>query len=175
MKPTLILICSLAVTACSASTGNDRPTTPLDAKHDAINEDAALAPLHVRWQLLSDEGGRLRISAVVAHLAVLRVPIDVRVEVPAGLQPVSGPTAFQLEANLKPGETVTTLEFAYSRIPQGDLKLIAHASGSGMGIHATDVYRFGRSAPQPPRPQPSGPNIKAGNVDLGPAIQIDKK
>jgi hypothetical protein len=175
MKPLFVLACGLAATACSANAGNGVPTSTPDAQHMMVAEDAAQAPLLVRWQLLSDVGGRLKISAVVLRRTVLRVPIDVQIEVPPGLQVVSGSTRFRLEANLQPGESVATLEFAYSETPPGDLKLIADVSGPGMGVHATDAYRFGRPAPQPVRPQPSGPNNKVGNVDLGPAIQIDKK
>ena len=175
MKPIHVLACSLAVIACSASTGNGRAAAQPDAAQNAVSEDAARTPLFVRWQMLSDEGGRLRISAVVVRRTLLRVPIDVHVEVPPGLQLVAGTTAFQLEANLQPGETVSTLEFTYSGTPSKDLKLIADASGTGMGVHATDVYRFGRPAPEAPRPQPSGPINKVGDVDLGPAIEIDKK
>lgn len=175
MKPTYVLACSLAVIACSASTGNGRAAAQPDAANNVVAEDAARVPLLVRWQLLSEAGGRLRISAVVVRRSLMRVPIDVHVEVPPGLQLVSGTTAFQIEANLQPGETVNTLEFTYSSTPSEGLKLVADARSSGMGVHATDVYRFGRPAPQQPRPQPSGPNNKVGDVDLGPAIQIDKK
>jgi hypothetical protein len=176
MKPIIIFACILAATALVAqppATGkapNSRPRHPV-----AVNPDAARAPMLVRWQLLSDNGGRLRISAIVVRKALLRVPIDVQVEVPPGLQLVSGTTTFRLEANLPPGETVATMEFVYSRAPREDLKLTAHATGPGMGVHATDVYRFGRPAPHPPRPQPSGPSNKVGDVDLGPAIEIEKK
>jgi hypothetical protein len=175
MKPIIILAYIVATTACSANTSNGKSTSQPNAQPVAVNADAARAPMLVRWQLLSDNGGRLRISAIVVRRALLRVPIDVQVEVPPGLQLVSGATTFRLEPNLPPGETVATMEFFYSRAPLEDLKLTAHANGPGMGVHATDVYRFGRPAPQPPRPQPSGPNNKVGDVDLGPAIEIEKK
>ena len=176
MNLILVLLSGLTAIACSANSGNAKTPPPRVAEYDAgTDQDAPQAPLLVRWQLISDEGGRLRISSVIAHRAVLGVPVDVQIEVPDGLQLISGETSFQLEANVPPGEAVNTLEFTYASTPPGDLKLVANVSGPGMGVHAVDVYRFGRAPPTQPRPQPSGPGNKIGNVDLGQPIQIDKK
>ncbi len=171
MKPTLMLACSLLMTACCTNRAKAEPVATTENAPQI--EDAPRTPLWVKWNVLSNEGGRLRIAAVVVRRARLNVPIDVHIEAPDGLELVSGTPAFQLDGNLEPGETVSTLEYNYRDAPTDDLKLIADITGSGMGVHATDVYRFGRTAPQP-RPRPSGPHIKVGNTDLGPAIQIDK-
>jgi hypothetical protein len=169
-------LCFLLVTACTTnSSAANRATPPPEASTTAVEPDAARAPLLVRWQVLSDTGGTLRVSAVVTRKAKFRVPIDVQVNVPEGLRLVSGETSFQLGADLQPGETVAALEFTYTTIPQGDLQLVASASGPGMGVRAADAYRFGRPEPVPPRPQATGPAVKVGNVNLGPSIPLDGK
>ena len=175
MKPMTILACLLAATACSSNGPSPKIAVARDVARAGSGEGAPEAPLQLRWQVLSDAGGRLSIAAVVVRKAVLDSPIDVHVEVPAGLHLVSGQTSFQLPPNAQPGETTTTFEFTYATVPAGDLKLVADLSGGAMGVHATDTYRFGRPEPQPVRPQPTGPSIKIGDTDLGPAIQIDTK
>jgi hypothetical protein len=168
-----LAVCCLSLTACTTASSS-RPAAPESAT-PAVGEDAARAPLFVHWQLLSDEGGRLRVSAVVVRKATFRVPIDVRVEVPEGLQLVSGQTAFQIAPGLTPGETTSTLEFTYLSAPRTDLKLVAHASGPGMGVQATGVYRFGRAESKATPPQPTGPAVQVGNLNLGPSIPIEAK
>jgi hypothetical protein len=117
----------------------------------------------------------LRIAAVIDQKAVFDLPIDVRVELPTGLQLVSGQPAFQMPPSTQPGETTVTFEFTYAAVPSGDLKLVADVSGAAMGVHATDTYRFGRAEVPAVVPQPTGPSIKLGDTDLGPGIQIDKQ
>jgi len=168
-------LCLLMLGCTVTSNTAARPTAPDAPPESATSKDAAQAPLLVRWQIQSDTGGHLRVLAVVSRKATLRVPIDVRVEVPAGLHLVSGETAFQLKANLEPGETIATLEFSYTTPPDGELRLIAHASGPGMGVQATDAYRFGRPQQTKPLPQATGPTHKIGTVDLGPSVPLDNK
>ncbi len=175
MKPTILLACLLTATACSSNGPSPKVAVARDVARTGSGEGAPETPLQVRWQVLSDAGGRLSIAAVVERKAMLSSPIDVHVEVPTGLQLMSGQTSFLLPPNVQPGETTTTFEFSYAAAPAGDLKLVADLSGGAMGVHATDTYRFGRPEPQPVRPQPTGPSIKLGDTDLGPAIQIDKK
>jgi hypothetical protein len=129
----------------------------------------------VRWAPISDSGGRLRLEGHIELKALLAAPVNVHVEIPRGLELVSGETAFQIPADTTPGDVVRAFEFAYQEAPVEDLKLVADLSGGTFGVHAADAYRFGRHEPQPVRPQPTGPSIKLGDTDLGPAIQIDKK
>jgi hypothetical protein len=173
MKLALFLALCLSVVACQASASD--AATSATAAGATVSESAAQVPLIVAWHVQSDTGGRLRITAVLTRRSTLHVPIDVHIEVPPGLQLVSGTTDLKLEPNLPPGQTEVALEFQYSTPPQTDLKVVALASGSGMGIHAADSYRFGRPAQPAPHPQPSGLDHHFGNVDLGPAVPIEQK
>ena len=173
MNPSCYLAFFLSTVACQ--TGARDAATSATAASATASESAAQTPMFVRWQVQSDSGGRLLITAVLTRRASLRVPIDLHVEVPQGLQLVSGPTDLKLEPNLPPGQTEVALEFQYSTPPAGDLKVIAVANGNGMGVHATDAYRFGRPAPTSAQPQPGGTSHRIGNVDLGPAVPLDSK
>jgi len=171
----LVLLASLLAGGCALDGRNDKPAALPSPAPIVTADNAPKAPVRIRWRVLSDQGGRLKIEAVLERLVPLRVPVTVRVEVPPGLQLLSGATSFEIPADAPPGETSMPLEFSYADVPPTDLKVVADAFGYSMGVHAADTYRFGRPEPQPVRPQPSGPNIKVGNTDLGPAIQIDKK
>jgi hypothetical protein len=163
----------LSTVACQ--TGTRDAATSATAASATASESAAQTPLFVRWQVQSDSGGRLLITAVLTRRASLRVPVELHVEVPQGLQLVSGSTDLKLEPNLPPGQTEVQLEFQYATPPAGDLKVVAIASGNGMGVHATDTYRFGRAAPASTQPQPGGATHRIGNVDLGPSVPLDNK
>ena len=133
-------------------------------------------PVRVRWNVISDAGGRLLVDAVVVRRAPLRFPVSVRVRVPAGLTWVSGPTRFEVPADGQTGESMTRLEFSYRGAPPaGDLELVGDAGdpGAGVGIHAADAYRFGRTV-DVKKPAPSGPDVKIGDKNLGPAVPIGK-
>ncbi|SRR6266849_3894410 len=171
-KSTLTVVVMLV--ACS--TASNAPTPIAPSRHsEAASNAAPQTPMRVRWNVLSDHNGHLAIEAIVERRASLSFPVSVRVEIPPGLSLVSGLLQFEVPADGQTGESATRLEFTYSgAAPTGDLMIIADAHAPGVGIHATDVYRFGRIEPAQVRPQPSGPNIKVGDKDLGPAIQIDR-
>lgn len=163
-----ILVLSL-VAACAAAAPEATGAPP------AATETAAPEiPVRVRWNVVSDAGGRLVVDAVVMRRASLRFPVSVRVVVPAGLTWMSGPTRFVVPADGRTGESMTRLEFSYRGAPPaGDLELVGDAGEPGVGLHATDAYRFGRTV-DVKRPAPSGPAVKIGDKDLGPAVPIGK-
>jgi hypothetical protein len=157
------------VAACAAAGPAPTPAPP-----PAGESLAPEIPVRVRWKVISDEGGRLVVDAIVERRAPLSFPVSVRVEAPPGLTLASGAMQFQVPADGATGETARRLEFTYAGSPpSGDLNLVGDGGQTGVGIHATDAYRFGRTAPVK-RPEMSGPNIKFGDKDLGPAIPIRK-
>lgn len=157
------------VAACAAA-APEATGAPQAATETAAPE----FPVRVRWNVVSDAGGRLVVDAVVGRRAPLRFPVSVRVVIPAGLTLMSGPTRFEIPADGRTGESMTRLEFSYRGAPPaGDLQLIGDAGETGAGMHATDAYRFGRTV-DVKRPAPSGPDVKIGDKDLGPAVPIGK-
>ncbi len=173
----LILLALLPLSsACRTSGPNGTPPAQLsEPERVASAETAPQSPLLARWQVLSDAGGRLRISAILDRKVAFVVPIEVQVRIPSGLRMLSGQSSFQVPPNTPPGETSVTFEFAYTSVPTADLNLVADVGSNAMGVHATVSYRFGRREPEPIRPERSGPNVKFGTTDLGPAIETDKK
>ncbi len=171
----LMLLASFVAVGCTMG-GRDGKTAVRAEQHALdIPRDGPQSPLVVQWKVNSDQGGTLRIDAVLTLRSALPLPVSVHVEMPPGLELVSGQTSFEIPANTDPGDTVASFTFQYASTPSLNLKVVADASGPTMGVHATDEYRFGRPEPQPVRPQPTGPTIKIGDTELGPAIQIDNK
>jgi hypothetical protein len=149
------------------------PTQSESGPAKELTPDAPQTPLRVRWKVLSDSGGRLVADAVVERRAQLRFPVEVRLSLPEQLTLVSGTAPFVVPADGQTGELVRRFEFAYTGSPPpGDLMLIADARDTGLGIHATDSYRFGRHS-ETKKPQTTGPGIFYGDKDLGPAIPLE--
>ncbi len=170
MRLALLTIAASLAAACAAAA----PGPADDGTARAADNAAPELPLRVRWRVISDAGGRLVVDAIVVRRAQLRFPVSVRVQVPAGLTLVSGPPAFVVPADGRTGESVTRLELSYHGAPPaGDLELVGDAVGTGVGIHATDAYRFGRNV-EVKRPAPAGPSVKIGDKDLGPAVPIGR-
>lgn len=171
----LLAATAIALLACapSASVGGRSPgqgsSPPAEAAH------APQTPMTAKWRVVSDAGGKVKLLAVISRFAELRSPVDVTVRVPPGVEHIGGRALFRLMDAAEQEETVEEFEFAYAKPPTEDLVLEAHAERSGMGIHAADVYRFGRPEPKKEYVKPSGADVQVGNVNLGPAIQLQKK
>jgi len=166
----LLTIAVPLVAACAAAA----PAPAANGAVPATETAAPEIPLRVRWSVVSDAGGRLVVDAVVLRRAQLRFPVSIRVQIPAGLTLMSGPAKFEVPVDGQTGESVTRLEFSYQGAPpSGDLELVGDAVDPGVGIHATDSYRFGRKV-DVKRPEPTGPNVKIGDKDLGPSVPIGK-
>ncbi len=170
-QPALVTLVVL-VAACSSGTvaAAIAPSGDHGAASPAV--DAPQTPLRVRWNVLSDRNGHVVAEAVVERRAVLRFPVVVRVEAPEGLSLVSGRPQFTVPVDGQTGAMTIPMEFAYSgSAPKGDLKLLADAGDLGIGIHASDVYRFGRRV-EAKKPESAGPRMQLGDKDLGPAIPL---
>jgi hypothetical protein len=166
----IVLSAAVLVAGCTPSRPLEKASPP--AAEIAADDAAPRAPLLVRWQLVSDANGSLKVEAVLERRVTLRTPVTVQIEVPAGLQLVSGQTALEIPAGAAPGSTSLPLEFRYAGTPPDDLRLVADSAGAKLGVHAVASYRFGRPEPAQARPTPSGPSLKAGGLDLGPSVQI---
>jgi hypothetical protein len=168
LRPAVFAIAITGVAACAAS-------GPAPSVAPQVTETAAAEiPVRVRWNVISDRDGRLVVDAVVERRARLGFPVSVTVDIPKGLALASGPSRFEIPDDGQTGESVTRLEFTYAgRPPAQDLRLVGDGGQTGVGVHATDSYRFGRSV-EAVKPAPSGPNIRVGDKDLGPAIPIHK-
>jgi hypothetical protein len=170
-------VLGLSLTACSTpkdAVATAATTNALVA--DARPSEDAHAPFRVTWREESRTERRAVIVAVVERFAMGEVPLEGRLEVPAGVE-VEGPRTFRADVSK---ETPTTFEQQYvlqfDRVPTEDLLLVVESrGGSGFGFHARIPYRFGRTAPQGPRPERSGPSLKAGGLKLGPAVRVDQK
>jgi hypothetical protein len=168
----LILVAALFALACTPSRPMEK--VPQPPAITAVDDGAPRAPLQVRWNVLSDAGGRLKVEAVIERRSALRSPVTVMVEVPAGLQLVSGQTTLEVPADAPAGASSLALEFSYTSTPLADLVLVADLAGARMGVHAVASYRFGRPEPTQARPAPTGPSLQVGGRDLGPSIPLGK-
>lgn len=157
------LVVFVLVSACSVSRPASAP----------VVSQRAEAPVVVSWVVKSAEAGRVSLVARVDRRAPLAVPLKVSVVVPANVKVVSGQTAFELPASREAEVTERSFVFSFDQVPSEDLRLVAEVHEESFGLHAEDVYRFGRPAPVVEGPQRSGPSIQVGGHDLGQGVPLN--
>jgi hypothetical protein len=129
-------------------------------------------PLTVRWMVMSRTEKSVTLTARVDRRAALSTPVKVAVVAPKGVTLAGGAAEFSISPSDGPSVTDTTYVLSFSEVPTEDIVLTADVSGSGFGVHATDVYRFGRPAPVVALPQPTGPHLQLGGQDLGASVPL---
>ena len=129
-------------------------------------------PLTVSWVVVEATEKSVKLVARVDRRAALAVPVKVAVAAPKGATLTTGAAAFSISASDGPSVTDTEYVISFATPPLEDLVLTADANGGGLGVHAQDVYRFGRAAPVAPTPDPSGPHLQVGGQDLGGSVPL---
>jgi len=117
--------------------------------------------------------GKVSLTAHIQIFAPFPAPLEVRILAPPGVT-VDGPTEFELPAPRFATAIDRDINLSYATIPQEDLVLIVDVRRPNFGMHAEDVYRFGRSPPEVVAPRATGPRLKVGTVDLGRSVPLSR-
>lgn len=166
------------VTLLTASLGCARAPTPTTTGPDgepatpSTTTTRQETPLTVTWVVAERTETSVRLTARVNQRAALQVPVKVAVVAPKGATLSGGAAAFSISPSDGPSVTDTVYVVSFAAVPTEDIVLTADASGAGFGVHATDVYRFGRPEPKVEVPAATGPGLKLGNLDLGRSVPI---
>lgn len=145
---------------------------PSSSQPSAVSNRAE-APVFVSWVVKASDANSVNLVARVTRRAPLAVPLKVSVIVPATVKVVSGQTAFEVPASREAGVTESPFVFSYEKAPLEDLRLVADIREPGFGLHAEDVYRFGRPVPVVEVPKAVGPSIEVGGHDLGQGVPLN--
>lgn len=105
-------------------------------------------------------GQRFELVLTIARVMPDAVPLEVELDLPAGVELVSAPFKGPIvEAEQR--NVVRTLRFEAGAVPERDLRVTVRAETRRWGAQATASYRFGRSAPErriaTPGPALTGP------------------
>lgn len=102
------------------------------------------------------------------------VPMVVHVTLPDGVVQLGGKTDYVL-GDARSQLIVQRIPLRASRLPEGDVVVTVDARSASYGVHATAVYRFGRTAVAPRR-QALGPALRGpGGAILGRPVALDRK
>ena len=162
-----VVIALLLLVGCKSSPPPAAPPTPvLDHTSQARN------PVQVSWQEVRRELTQVELIARVSRLAPLPFPLEVSVALPPGATLIKGRSHFTLAPNAEGATLEEPMVVAYAQTPAGDVELAADGEAIDIGIHARISYRFGRPEPLQPVVKPVGPDLKRGELNLGPSIPI---
>ena len=167
MKISISLVVVFLVTSCAKT-----PVAESAAPSPAPLAEGPRAPLVVIWSEKELAAHSATLEARVEYRGRFTLPVHLAVKVPAGATLVSGPAELELPAQETATTVATEYKLSFASVPAGDLLLVADARGEASGVHAENVYRFGRPAPAPVVPNATGPSVKLGGHDLGPSIPL---
>lgn len=130
----------------------------------------ASSPLSVAWVAGQVSDTRAVLRARVVLRSRVMIPLTLHVSVPPGVRMLRGADSLPLPATTQQEVLEYEYEFAYTSMPTDDIMLAVDGDTDSMGVHARAAYRFGRPAPEGPRPQPSGPPLVIGGRNFGSPI-----
>ncbi|HEY3445700.1 MAG TPA: hypothetical protein VGK67_05010 [Myxococcales bacterium] len=151
----------LALSACASQKPASEPAFADEG------QQAGGVPITAKWSIPTVEGGQTHIAARIRHL--MAVPVEVQIQVPEGVQVVSGRTRFTIAAD---GPKVVIEKFVLQGelADTAELVVVADAAGSDFGIHGKDV--FTKKPKVLVQPNQDGPAVKVGNKSLGNAVPM---
>ncbi|MEO7093501.1 MAG: hypothetical protein ABI175_09640 [Polyangiales bacterium] len=138
--------------------------------------DEAVPPLFVKVKgpasLAVDSD--VEIDVEIVRTAPDSAPMQLMISVPSGAQLVKGlATESIVDTTSTSVHRVLTVHVG-GTMPSADVVVTVDSSGPGMGVHATNAYRFGRPEPKLAQPVPgNGPSLSAKGVKLGKPIKAD--
>lgn len=156
---------ALLVVACA----NPKPTTTPEPIATTARQQF---PMNVRWEERALSETHATLVVHVQRLNALPMPLVVSVTVPPGVV-VKGTTHFSLEPNVEADDQTQTLELSYAQRPTAPAELHVDGDATSMGVHATQLYRFGRPEPEEPHVNATGPSPAGkGGVPMGPSVPM---
>ena len=155
-------VAALSLGACASQKPAAEPTFTEDPQGSTV-------PITIKWSLPRIENGDTHLAVRVRHL--MAVAVEVKIQIPEGVQVVSGRTSFTIPAD-GPKVVVEPLVLRGTLADTAELTAAADAAGADFGIHGKDVYRV--KSKVEPVPNEGGPEIKVGNHNLGNAVPMGK-
>lgn len=157
--------CAIAWSCASTAPAPQPPAAPEPVSNDIQ------APIRVR--VTADEGAlrkgaTLPVQWSVERLADLGFELDVSVRIPAGVK-ASGELAARVPSAVGMTTGMVRLELPGGP-PADDLVVIVSGRHASAGYHAEAPYRFGRPEPVDSGPEKQGPDVRSGDVRLGPGV-----
>lgn len=156
-----IAVASLSLSACAS------PKTVAEPAFADEGQASGSVPITAKWSIPTIDGEDTHIAVRIRHL--MAVPVDVKVELPEGVQVVSGRTSFTIPAD-GPKVVVEKLVLKGELSDAAELVVLADAAGQDFGIHGKDV--FSKKPKVVPQPNQDGPEVKVGNKNLGNAVPM---
>ena len=129
-------------------------------------------PVQVSWQEVRRGASKAELVARVQRLTALSFPLEVTIALPEGVTLAAGRARFTLPPNAEGTTHDEAVTLAYEKTPAGDAELRADGAAADVGVHARMAYRFGRPGPKSEVVAPGGPDLKAGDRNLGPSVPI---
>lgn len=117
-------------------------------------------------------GERLTLTARITRKVPLRVPVQIELVLPAGVELIEGERVLQLSANTQVDTHSLRYVVRADVLPHADLKLVVSAAGKGFGFHTEQAYRFGRSLALPVTTPKDGVQVRVGDKSFGRSVDI---
>lgn len=152
------------VMACATST----------PQGEAPAERRALSPVSLSWQNPVATGSRLALTAHIARVTAVPVPLAVSLTLPQGVTLVRGEPTLMLRPNAQADAWSAGYEFEVAPGAVGDLVLHADGDTKGMGYHLHSEFHFGPEAVAPAAVKADGPALQINGRDLGPSVPLSK-
>ncbi|HOX46198.1 MAG TPA: hypothetical protein PK668_21520 [Myxococcota bacterium] len=135
----------------------------------------AEAPFALAWRVARGApaaGAELGLELVLERRGRWPAPLQVRFELPAGVEAPRGNPGFALPADDQAPRRALGLELRLARVPERDLVAVVDARVPGAGYHAELPYRFGRPEPRRASALELGPRVALGARDFGRAVLL---
>lgn len=177
MRNVLVVVVAVAV-GCASSPPTERAgSVTAGTASPPVVANSPKAPMTVEWLLKGEANGTLTLVARVNRHAPMRVPVTVAVNVPPGVQIVSGKASWVIEPSESIEPVDETLVVNVVQSGTHDILLAADAEGANFGVHAKKTYSVGSSRAgassaeaKTTTPSSSGPNLEVGGHNFGPSV-----
>jgi hypothetical protein len=165
--------CMCLLASCTPEQAADLARLP--AASEPFSTQRGAPPLRARLTGPDDvvNGQQLDLVVQLDRTAAFDQPVAATLTLPQGVRLAPGSDKGAQTFVRQAADRELRYTVNVERVPSEDVVVTLDAQGVGAGYHAELRYRFGRAAPAQQAAITTGPSVRVGQRELGPAVRVE--